>query len=62
MSRQRNVLDSGFEGLCTGMEMVEAVFDEYERRHPRQEPRVKDEHPGTFERSLGENEEKTKNK
>lgn len=57
MNRQRNIVDTGFEALCTGLEMIEAVVDEYERCHPRHEPRVKQEHPGTFEESLGENEE-----
>lgn len=57
MNRQRNIVDTGFEVLCTGMEMIEAVVDEYERCHPRQEPMLKQEHPGTFAESLEESEE-----
>ena len=57
MSKQQNNSNILFEGLCTGMEMFEAVFDEYERCHPRTEPRVKQEHPGTFEVSLEESED-----
>ena len=54
MSRQRNIMEQGFEALCTGLEMFEAVFDEYARCHPRQGPRLKTDGPGTFEKSLCE--------
>lgn len=56
MSEQQNsnIFDTYFEGLCTGMKMFEAVFDEYERCHPKVEPRVKTDDPATFEASLYE--------
>lgn len=58
MSEQQNsnIFDTHFEGLCTGMKMFEAVFDEYERCHPKVEPRVKTDDPATFEASLRESE------
>jgi hypothetical protein len=59
MLKQRNIIDTGFEGLCTGLEMIEAVFDEYERCHPRSEPRLKTDDPGTFEQSLCEDQNNT---
>lgn len=62
MSEQRNIIDTGFKALCTGMEMIEAVVDEYARCHPRQEPRVKTDNPGTFEESLCESEANHGNK
>lgn len=62
MSKQRNIIDQGFEVLCTGLEMIEAVVNEYERCHPKAEPRVKGDDPGTFEQSLEETEEGTKGK
>lgn len=54
MSKQRNIADQGFEALCVVMEGIEAIVDEYERCHPRHEPRVKTDDPATFERSLYE--------
>lgn len=57
MSEQRNIMNQGFEVLCTGLRMVEAIVDEYERCHPKVEPRLKQDDPGTFEASLREGEE-----
>jgi hypothetical protein len=53
------ILDTGFEIIATGMEMIAAVVDEYERCHPKAEPRVKTDDPSTFEESLCENQNNT---
>lgn len=57
MSEQRNIMDQGFEVLCAGMKMIDAIVDEYARCHPTVEPRVKIDDPGAFEASLREGEE-----
>lgn len=48
----KQYLDMGFEVIATGMEMIEAIIDAHKELYGDGESEPKSDHPGTFARSL----------